>query len=76
MGTASDVLLDILEDFEEFISKLENRRAELEDLKDELLIYRDLEFMESITRGLEEMERGETVTCKDSKELSELFDSL
>ena len=35
MGTAYNVILDIIEDFEEFIGKLERRRAELEELKDE-----------------------------------------
>ena len=31
MGTAYNVILDIIEDFEEFIGKLERRRVELED---------------------------------------------
>lgn len=35
MDTAYNVILDIIEDFEEFIGKLERRRVELEELKDE-----------------------------------------
>jgi hypothetical protein len=48
----------------------------LEELKDVLLLYSDSEFMESIRRGLEEMEKGETVRCEDESELEKLFKSL
>jgi len=58
------VILEIIEDFEDFITKLEKRKDELEELKDELLIYSDSEFMESIRRGHEEAEKGETVKCE------------
>ncbi|MDI6886544.1 MAG: hypothetical protein QMD22_09465 [archaeon] len=76
MSTAYDVILSIIEDFEEFIGKLERRREELEELKDELLIYSDSEFMESIRRGLEEVEKGETVKCENESEMDKLFKSL
>jgi hypothetical protein len=76
MGEAYSVIVDLIEDFEEFIGKLEKRRDDLEELKDVLLIYSDSEFMESIRRGLEEMEKGETVRCEDESELEKLFKSL
>ena len=57
MSAAYNVILNIIEDFEEFIGKLERRREELEDFKDELLIYSDSEFMESIRRGLKRRKR-------------------
>jgi len=61
---------------EEFLSKLESRREELEELKDELMIYSDPEFMESIRRGLEEVRKGETVRCESEDEMDRLFKSL
>ncbi len=38
------LLIDIVKDIEEFIEKLEKRKEELEDPKDELLIYSDKAF--------------------------------
>ncbi|NAS89371.1 hypothetical protein C4E24_06505 [ANME-1 cluster archaeon AG-394-G21] len=73
MSAAYNVILNIIEDFEEFIGKLERRREELEDFKDELLIYSDLEFMESIRRGVEEAENCETVKCENESEMDKLF---
>ena len=73
MSAAYNVILNIIEDFEEFIGKLERRREELEDFKDELLIYSDSEFMESIRRGFEEAEKGETVKCENESEMDKLF---
>ena len=70
------VLIDLISDFEEFINKLEKRKEELEMLKDDLLIYDDLEFMESIKKGISEADSGYTVKCKDSGERKQLFDSL
>ena len=58
------------------IGKLERRREELEELKDELLLYNDTEFMESIKRGREELKKGETITCEDEVEMDKLFKSL
>jgi predicted translin family RNA/ssDNA-binding protein len=76
MGAADDVILNIIGDFEEFMSKLESRREELEKLKDELMIFNDPEFMESIERGLEEVKKGETVRCDSEDEMDRLFKSL
>ena len=73
MSAAYNVILNIIEDFEEFIGKLERRREELEDFKDELLIYSDSEFMESIRRGFEKAEKGETVKCENESEMDKLF---
>ncbi len=70
------VLIDLISDFEDFISKLEKRKVELELLKDDLLIYSDPEFMESIRKGISEDESGYTVKCKDSQERKKLFDSI
>jgi hypothetical protein len=76
MSAAHDVILSIIGDFEEFLRKLESRRAELEELKDELMIYSDPEFMESIRRGLEEAKKGETIRCESEDEIDRLFKSL
>jgi len=51
MDAARDVLLSVIEDFEEFLDRLESRREALEELKDELLIFSDREFMDSILTG-------------------------
>ncbi len=70
------VLIDLISDFEEFISKLEKRKEDLEMLKDDLLIYSDPEFMKSIKKGISEAESGYTVKCEDIQERKKLFDSL
>ncbi|MFQ6061669.1 MAG: hypothetical protein ACE5J9_00615 [Methanosarcinales archaeon] len=51
MSTAKNII------FEKFIDKLNKRKEELEELKDDLLIYNDPEFMESIKRGLKDLEK-------------------
>jgi len=70
------VLLDIIRDIEEFIEKLEKRKEELEMLKDELLIYADEEFMESIKRGLKDLEDGKFKRYETLEEVDELFQKL
>ncbi len=70
------VLIDIVRDIEEFIEKLEKRRGELEELKDELLIYSDEEFMESIKRGLKDLEEGRFKRCESLEDIDELFEEL
>ena len=57
-------MLDIIRDIEEFIEKLEKRKEELEMLEGELLIYADEEFMESIKRGLKDLEDGRFKRCE------------
>ena len=75
-AATKNILLELISDFEDFIDRLEKRKADLEELKDELLIYSDPEFMESIEIGLRESEIGDTVRCDDLKAISELFDSV
>lgn len=70
------VLIDLISDFEDFINKLEKRKEELELLKDDLLIYSDPEFMESIKKGINEAESGCTAKCEGIQERKKLFDSL
>jgi len=74
--THRNVLLDLISDFEDFITKLERRKEELELLKDDLLIYSDPEFMESIKKGISEAQSGDTVKCKNFQERKKLFESL
>jgi len=74
--THRNVLLAIISDFEDFITKLEKRKEELELLKDDLLIYSDPEFMESIKKGISEAQSGQTVKCKNIREMKKLFESL
>ncbi len=71
-----NVLLDLISDFEDFINKLEKRKEELEMLKDDLLIYSDTVFMESIKKGIEDAESGNTVKCENRIEREKLFESL
>jgi len=71
-----NTILDIISDFEEFIDRLAMRKNELRELKDELLIYNDPEFMKSIKTGLKEAEEGEVVKCGDMGEVKDLFKSL
>lgn len=70
------VLIDIVRDIEEFIEKLERRKGELEELKDELLIYSDEEFIESIMSGLKDLEEGRFKRCESLEEINELFERL
>ena len=71
-----NVLLDLISDFEDFINKLEKRKEELEVLKDDLLIYSDPGFMESIKKGIDDAESGNTVKCEDRIDRKKLFESL
>jgi len=71
-----NVLLDLISDFEEFITKIERRKEELQLLKDDLLIYSDPEFMESIKKGINEAQSGKTVKCKNIQDRKKLFESL
>jgi len=71
-----NVLLDLISDFEDFITKIERRKEELELLKDDLLIYSDPEFMESIKKGIIEAQNGDTVKCKNFQDRKKLFESL
>jgi len=68
-----NTILDMINDFEEFIDRLAIRKNELED---ELLIYNDPAFMKSIKTGLKEAEEGAVVKCKDVEEVKTLFESL
>ncbi len=63
-------------DIEEFIERLKKMKGELEMLKDELLIYSDEEFMESIKRGLKDFEEGKFRRCESLKDIDELFEKL
>jgi hypothetical protein len=76
MDAAHDVILSVIGDVEEFLDRLESRREALEELKDELLIYSDIEFMDSIRRGLAEVDRGETIKCESEEEMDRLFKSI
>ena len=74
MGVVSEnTILDMINNFEEFIDRLAIRKNELED---ELLIYNDPAFMKSIKTGLKEAEEGAVVKCEDVKEVRNFFKSL
>ena len=69
-------IIGLIDDFEEFINKMEKRKEQLEELKDDLLIYTDPEFLESLKRAEEDVKAGRIKVCKTSKERRELFNSL
>ena len=71
-----NTILDMINDFEEFIDRLAMRKNELRELKDELLIYNDPVFLKSIKTGLKEAEDGAVVKCGDVEEVKNLFESL
>ena len=73
---SENTILDIINDFEEFIDRLAMKKNELRELKDELLIYNDPAFMKSIKTGLKEAEEGAVVKCEDVKEVRNFFKSL
>ena len=68
--------LEMVDDFETFLDKLEKRREQLEEVRDELLIYSNPEFMESLRRADEDSKAGRVTHCKDMKEVEKLFKSL
>jgi|GEM_PF-1825340 predicted nuclease with TOPRIM domain len=70
------VLVDIVNDITEFIEELERRKEELEELRDELLIYDDEEFIESIKRGLKDLDEGKFKRCGDLNEIKAIFEEL
>jgi len=70
---SENTIRDMINDFEWFIDRLAMRKDEL---KDELLIYNDPEFMKSIKTGLKEAEEGAVVKCEDVKEVRNFFKSL
>ena len=72
---SENMILDIINDFEEFIDRLAMRKNELREFKDELLIYNDPAFMKSIKTGLKEAEDGAVVKCEDVEEVKNLFKS-
>lgn len=74
--THKNVLIGLISDFEDFINKIDKRKEELEMLKDDLLIYSDPEFMESIRKGMSEAESGDTIKCKGLRDRKKLFESL
>lgn len=69
-------MLDIIEDIENFIRQLEKRRGELEELKDEILIFSDAEFIDSIQRGLSDLEQGRSKVCSNLEEVKKLFEDI
>ena len=69
-------IIGLIDDFEEFINKMEKRKEQLEELKDELLIYRDVEFMESLKRADEDVNAGRVTRCNTADERRKLFESL
>ena len=71
-----NMILDMINDFEEFIDRLAVRKNEFGELKDELLIYNDPAFMKSIKTGLKAAEEGAVVKCEDVEEVKTLFESL
>jgi len=71
-----NTILDLINDFDEFIDRLAMRKDELRELKDELLIYNDPAFMKSIKTGLKEAEEGAVIKCEDVEEVKNLFESL
>jgi len=71
-----NVLLDIVNDITEFIERLEKRKEELEELRDELLIYNDEEFIESIKRGLKDFNEGKFKRCEGLDEIKAVFEEL
>jgi predicted transcriptional regulator len=68
-----NMVLDVINDFEEFIDRLAMRKDEL---KDKLSAYNDPAFMKSIKTGLKEAEDGAVVKCEDAEEAKNLFESL
>lgn len=70
------VLVDIVNDITEFIERLERRKEEFEELKDELLVYSDEEFIESIKRGLKDLEGGKFKRCESLDEVKAVFEEL
>ncbi|MEA3282448.1 MAG: hypothetical protein U9Q68_07795 [Euryarchaeota archaeon] len=76
MGVVSEnTILNIINDFAEFIDSLTMRKDELRELKDELLIYNDPAFMKSIKTGLKEVKEGAVVKYEGVGEVKNLFES-
>ena len=76
MGVVSEnTIRDMINDFEEFIDRLAMRTDELIELKDDLLIYNDPAFMNSIKTGLKEAEEGTVAKCDDVEEAKSMFES-
>ena len=69
-------LVGMMEDFEAFFERLEKRKEELDEIRDELLIYGDPAFLESIRRADADAAAGRVKRCRNASEISRLFESL
>ena len=68
--------IGMIEDFETFLDKLEKRREQLDDIRDDLLIYKDPVFLESIRRADADAREGRMKHCSNAAEIKRLFRSL
>jgi flagellar motility protein MotE (MotC chaperone) len=69
-------LTGMLEDFDAFFEKLEKRKEELDEVRDELLIYSDPELLESVKRADADAAAGRLKHCRNASEIKRLFESL
>ena len=69
-------LIMTINDIELFIDRMEKRKGDLEELKDDILIYSDREFMDSLKRAEEDVKEGRVKQFKDKKEFDEYFEKL
>ena len=69
-------LAGMIEDFDSFFEKLEKRKEELDEIRDDILIYGDPAFLESIRRADEDAAAGRVKRCRNASEISRLFESL
>ena len=69
-------LAGMIEDFDSFFEKLEKRKEALDEIRDEILIYGDPAFLESIRRADEDAAAGKVSRCRNASEISRLFESL
>ncbi len=69
-------IISTITDIELFIDKLEKRKNDLEELKDEILIYNDEKFIKSMDKGLKDLGDGKFKRCQNLGEVKKLFDEL
>jgi len=69
-------IIGLINDFEDFFVKIEKRKEQLEELKENIMIYEDVEFMKSIKRADEDVKKGRIKICGNSSDRKKLFESL
>lgn len=69
-------IIGLINDFEDFFVKIEKRKEQLEELKENIMIYEDVEFMKSIKRADEDVKKGRIKICRNSSDRKKLFESL